>query len=161
MVKPHKKINVQLPDPVDFEWDEGNINKNWQRHKLTLKEKEHDKAITVLEEFKFGLEQHMAWEEAILFSEYDGRIPSADEESPTVDLTFEHQQLRDYLEIVLRKMRENKKDLELEKDEARFAELLAAHNFAEETGLYVKLDEKLCDQDRAEIRQRMKDSALM
>ena len=127
---------------------------------LKLKENEPDQAIKVLEEFKFGLEQHMAWEEAILFSEYDVRIPSADEESPTVDLTFEHQQLRDYLEIVLRKMREKDQGLELEKDEARFAELLAAHNFAEETGLYRKLDEVLTDSTRAEIQQRMKDAAL-
>lgn len=102
----------------------------------------------------------MAWEEAILFSEYDVRIPSVEGESPTIDLTFEHQQLRDYLEIVLRKMRERDLGLELEKDEARFAEQLAAHNFAEETGLYVKLDEVLPDSTRAEIYQRMKDSAL-
>lgn len=128
---------------------------------LKLKVKEPEEAIKVLEQFKFGLEQHMAWEEAILFSEYDVRIPSADEESPTVDLTFEHQQLRDYLEIVLRKMREKDQGLELEKDEARFAELLAAHNFAEEAGLYVRLDEKLSDQDRTDIRQRMKDAALI
>ena len=33
---------------------------------LKLKEKEPDQAIKVLEEFKSGLEQHMAWEEAIL-----------------------------------------------------------------------------------------------
>lgn len=127
---------------------------------LKLKEKEREKAMEVLEQFKSGLEQHMAWEEAILFSEYDARIPSADQESPTVDLTFEHQQLRDGLEIVMRKMREKDLGLELEKDEARFAELLAAHNFAEETGLYVKLDEALTDQDRSEIQKRMKDAAL-
>ncbi len=52
-------------------------------------------------------------------------------------------------------------DLAGKKLKSRFAELLAAHNFAEETGLYVKLDEKLSDQDRTEIRQRMKDAALM
>lgn len=127
---------------------------------LKLKEKQPEEAIGVLEQFKFDLEQHMAWEEAILFSEYDVRIPSADEESPTVDLTFEHQQLRDCLEIVLRKMREKDRGLELEKEEARFAELLAAHNFAEETGLYLRLDEVLPESTRAEIYQRMKDSAL-
>ena len=127
---------------------------------LKLKENEPEQAIKVLEDFKFGLEQHMAWEEAILFSEYDVRIPSPNEESPTVDLTFEHQQLRDYLEIVLRKMREKDRGLELEKDEARFAELLAAHNFAEETGLYRKLDEVLSDSTRAEIYRRMKDASL-
>ena len=91
---------------------------------------------------------------------YDVRFPSAEDESPTVDLTFEHQQLRDCLENVLRKMREKKRDIDLEKDEARFAELLAAHNFAEETGLYGKLDEALTDSTRAEIYRRMKDSAL-
>jgi hemerythrin-like domain-containing protein len=100
----------------------------------------------------------MAWEEAILFSEYDVRLPSSDEESPTVDLRFEHEQLREYLGIVLRKLKANDRDTE--KDEARLAELLGAHNWAEETGLYLKLDEILTDQDREEIRQRMKDSAL-
>lgn len=127
---------------------------------LKLKENQPVEAIKVLEEFKFGLEQHMAWEEAILFSEYDVRIRNVEGESPTIDLTFEHQQLRDYLEIVLRKMKGKDLGLELEKDESRFAELLAAHNFAEETGLYVKLDEVLPDSNRAEIYQRMKDSAL-
>ncbi len=127
---------------------------------LKLKENEPDRAIKVLEEFKFGLEQHMAWEEAILFSEYDARIASAEDESPTVDLTFEHQQLRDYLESIQRKLKEKDQGLELEKDEARFAELLAAHNFAEETGLYVKLDEALTDEDRSEIHKRMRDAAL-
>jgi hemerythrin superfamily protein len=57
-------------------------------------------------------------------------------------------------------LREKDIGLELEKDEARFAELLAAHNFAEETGLYVKLDEALTEQDRSEIHKRMKDAAL-
>lgn len=128
---------------------------------LELKEKEPEEAIKALEEFKAGLEQHMAWEEAILFSEYDVRVPAADEESPTVDLTFEHQQLRDYLEIVLRKMKEKERGPELEKDEARFAALLAAHNFAEETGLYAKLDETLSDRDRFEIRKRMSDAAFI
>lgn len=125
---------------------------------LKLKEKDLRQAVDVLEQFKTGLEQHMAWEEAILFSEYDARIPSADEESPTVDLRFEHEQLREYLEIVLRRLKANDRDTE--KDEARLAELLGAHNWAEETGLYLKLDEILTDHDREEIRQRMKDSAL-
>ena len=118
-----------------------------------------EKALSLLEQFKSGLEQHMAWEEAILFPEFDERIPSPDEESPTVDLRFEHEQLREYLEIVLRKMKENNRDTG--KDEARLGELLAAHNWAEETGVYVRLDKALNDSTRAEIYQRMKDAALI
>lgn len=149
---------MSTPTIYGFYSDDHNRLDGLFQHYLTLKEKEHDKAITVLEEFKFGLEQHMAWEEAILFSEYDVRLPSADEESPTVDLRFEHEQLREYLGIVLRKLKANDRDTD--KDEARLAELLGAHNWAEETGLYLKLDEVLTDHDREEIRQRMKDSAL-
>lgn len=151
---------MNAPTIFKFYSDDHNRLDGLLEQYLKLKEKEPEKAIKVLKEFKSGLEQHMAWEEAILFSEYDARIPSAEDESPTVDLTFEHQQLRDYLEIVLRKLKEKDQGLELEKDEARFAELLAAHNFAEETGLYVKLDEALTDQDRSEIHKRMRDAAL-
>lgn len=151
---------MSVPTVFKFYSDDHNRLDGLFEQYLKLKEKQPEEAIGVLEQFKFGLEQHMAWEEAILFSEYDVRIPSVEGESPTIDLTFEHQQLRDYLEIVLRKMREGDLGLELEKDEARFAEQLAAHNFAEETGLYVKLDQVLPDSTRAEIYQRMKDSAL-
>jgi hemerythrin-like domain-containing protein len=153
-------MKIDTPTIAQFYSDDHNRLDGLFEQYLKLKEKDPPASIKVLERFKVGLEQHMAWEEAILFSEYDARIPSADEESPTVDLTFEHQQLRDCLEIVVRKMREKDLGLELEKDEARFVELLAAHNFAEETGLYVKLDEVLTNQDRSEIQKRMQDAAL-
>ena len=29
-----------LPKPLEFEWDEGNINKNWIKHSVTNKEAE-------------------------------------------------------------------------------------------------------------------------
>lgn len=147
--------------PTISQWYADDHNRLDALFERFLKEKETDlnKAIETLEEFKSGLEQHMAWEEAILFSEYDARIPSPEGESPTVDLIFEHEQIRDYLETVLRKLREN--DQNTEKDEARMAETLAAHNWAEETGLYLKLDEALTDQDRSEIQKRMKDSSYL
>lgn len=123
-----------------------------------VKENEPERATQILEEFKAGLEQHMAWEEAILFSEYDARVPSAEDESPTLDLNSDHQQIRECLEVVLRKMRA--KDTNTDQDESRMLQILTAHNRSEEVGVYQKLDEILTDQDRANIRQRMEDSAF-
>jgi hemerythrin superfamily protein len=125
---------------------------------LNLKDKDPEQAKKVLEQFKSGLEQHMAWEEAILFSEFDSKSATEGEESPTVDLRFEHEELRGYLEVLQKKLREN--NFDTGHDEARLGELLAAHNFAEETGIYVKLDELLSDKERADIFQQMKDAAL-
>lgn len=31
---------ILLPDPVEFEWDSGNQNKNWAKHGVTVKEAE-------------------------------------------------------------------------------------------------------------------------
>jgi hemerythrin-like domain-containing protein len=125
---------------------------------LNLKEKNPEQAKQILEQFKSGLEQHMAWEEAILFSEFDAKSAFGDEESPTVDLRFEHEELRGYLEALQKKLREN--NFDTGHDEARLAELLAGHNFVEESGIYLKLDELLSDKERADIFQQMKDAAL-
>mgnify|MGYP003394216993 CR=1 FL=1 len=29
-----------LPEPLEFEWDKGNSNKSWQKHKISLQEAE-------------------------------------------------------------------------------------------------------------------------
>jgi hypothetical protein len=114
-------------------------------------------ALKILQEFKSGLEQHMAWEEACLFSEYEARPGVEPENGPTEDLRFVHEQLRDELEAILRTWRDNGSCPD--KDEARFAEILAAHNWAEESDFYRKLDDLLSDEDRTALFERMKRSA--
>ena len=118
-----------------------------------LRTTEPDKAKNAFVEFKAGLEQHMAWEEAILFSEFDVRTPSEVGESETTDLLNQHEQIREHLEAVLRKIRENDPDVVKETD--RLATLLRDHNVEEENGLYPRLDKLLTDEERADIHRQM------
>lgn len=43
------------------------------------KENDPGGALGFLEQFKAGLERHMAWEEAVLFPEYDAKAPTPKE----------------------------------------------------------------------------------
>lgn len=119
------------------------------------KESDPGGALKVLEAFRSGLEQHMAWEEAILFGAYDERVPSAEEESPTRQLNMEHQQIRRALEVLLTCVRNGEEDTA--EPEARFTRLLASHNRDEEAGFYVELDRRLTDAERADIQRQMKE----
>lgn len=40
MVKDHQAANIELLDPVEFDWDEWNITKNLQKHRVSQNEME-------------------------------------------------------------------------------------------------------------------------
>lgn len=55
-----------LPEPLSFEWDKGNIDKNLKRHKVTNQEAEEvfrNKPVYVLEDIKHSLKEkrYMLW----------------------------------------------------------------------------------------------------
>ena len=112
-------------------------------------------ALRVLETFTSGLEQHMAWEEAILFGAYDEHFPSAEGESPTQELNVAHQQIRRALEDLLVRVRNGEADTT--EFESRFTRLLASHNRDEEAGIYLEMDRRLTDAERDDIRRQMKE----
>jgi hypothetical protein len=107
-----------------------------------FKENEQEHAIQVLEEFKAGLEHHMAWED----------------DNSAVDLNSDQQQLRDCHEVALRIIQA--KDTITTHDELHLLHLLVVHNRDEEASVYRELNEVLTNHDRSAIRQRMNDSAL-
>jgi uncharacterized DUF497 family protein len=44
-----------IPEPVEFEWDRGNRDKNWVRHRITNKESEEvflNKPLLIYEDIK-------------------------------------------------------------------------------------------------------------
>lgn len=118
------------------------------------KHKDPKRAKEVFQEFSKGLEQHMAWEESILFPEYDDRLPN--ELNVTEELRDDHSQLLDQLRAIERKLERG--DLETGREEARLSRILDAHNRSEEQGLYPKLEGLLSDAERREIRQKMRDA---
>ena len=90
-----------------------------------LKGKNLPAAKVLLEEFRAGLQQHMAWEEAILFCEYDDRTRHP-EESPTAELRSDHHEILAHLEAIEDKIARS--DANTEAEERRFLKTLSAHN---------------------------------
>lgn len=57
---------IILPDPLEFEWDKGNIDKNFKKHKVTNKEAEQifiNRPVFVLKDDKHSNSEkrHMIW----------------------------------------------------------------------------------------------------
>lgn len=57
---------VILPDPLEFEWDKGNIDKNLKKHKVTNKEAEQifiNRPVFILKDEKHSNSEkrHMIW----------------------------------------------------------------------------------------------------
>lgn len=45
---------ISLKEPIEFEWDEGNQNKNWKKHKVSISEAEEvffDKGRKIAKDF--------------------------------------------------------------------------------------------------------------
>ena len=121
-----------------------------------FKGKDPERAKEAFQAFRDGLEQHMAWEEAILFPEYEDRVKNPDD-SVTEELRTEHAQILDQLGIIEEKLKQG--DFQTAKDEARLLKYLGAHNRSEESGLYVKMDVLLTEEERDDIYTRMKQAA--
>jgi len=121
-----------------------------------LKTTEPAKATEALRQFRAGLEQHMAWEESFLFSEFDARVQPP-EESPTAELLADHAEILNLLDQIDEK--QGQPSPGSDREEVRLIQALAAHNRNEETGLYRKLDEQLTAHERTELFARMKEAS--
>jgi regulator of cell morphogenesis and NO signaling len=121
-----------------------------------LKQSEPPSAVKILQQFRSGLEQHMAWEESILFSEYDARFGDTDT-TTTEELLSDHGEILNILDVIEEKIAAN--DWAIEREEARLMRTLKAHNENEEAGLYKKLDQAVLEPERAEIFAKMDQGA--
>jgi len=46
---------VKLPAPLSFDWDEGNVDKNWEKHRIHFKEAEEvffNRPLKIYSDFK-------------------------------------------------------------------------------------------------------------
>jgi hemerythrin superfamily protein len=118
-----------------------------------LRRQEPAQAKEILRRFRSGLEQHMAWEEAILFSEYDARAPEA---GLTAELLGEHAEIMNLIDRIEEKGR--RQDPDTDREEARLLTLLSAHNEREERGIYLTMDALVDPRERSEIFAKMKDA---
>ena len=115
-----------------------------------------DGAREQFESFKRGLEQHIAWEEDILFPLFESKTGMGNSGS-TQMMRFEHKQLKTLLKSLQEKMQQEKPGDD--DQEAALIELLAQHNHKEENILYPMIDGSVADGERQEVFKKIKASS--
>ncbi len=121
----------------------------------TLKSADRPNALRHYQELKAGLEQHIVWEEEILFPSFEAKfgLPGG----PTEVMRWEHREIRKYLDAIAEKLARNDYDTEVE--EMGLQAVLCPHNHKEENILYPMLDQVTGVEERADIFARMSASA--
>ncbi len=99
-------------------------------------------------EFKSGLEQHIAWEEDILFPIFEAKTGLA-HGGPTEVMRFEHRQIKSLLAAIHDKLAGQ--DASLGPDVTALKEVLSQHNQKEEYILYPATDELLSMAERDDV----------
>lgn len=119
-----------------------------------LKNEDISKATRFFEDFKQGLEQHIIWEEEILFPVFETKTGMR-QQGPTIVMKNEHEQIKGYLKSIYQKIKEGNTDTD-ELEEAMF-KLLKNHNGKEENVLYPSIDDMLDQSELEDIMNQMKE----
>jgi iron-sulfur cluster repair protein YtfE (RIC family) len=121
-----------------------------------LKQDDIDGAKTLFLDFKAGLEQHIVWEEDILFPIFEEGTGMHDT-GPTAVMRMEHRQIRSFLEEIGEKALDGEFE-EIDEAEIGLLEVLGAHNQKEENILYPAIDSLTSEQEKEQAITRMTDS---
>lgn len=116
-----------------------------------LKATDRGQAARSFQEFKAGLEQHIIWEEEILFPSFERTTGHTG--GPTEVMRWEHREIRSILDAMATKLASA--DFATEAEEAGLLAVLEPHNFKEESVLYPMIDQVTGAQERSEIFTRM------
>jgi len=117
----------------------------------TLKSSDRESAVRAFQEFKTGLEQHIVWEEEILFPAFEHKTGMTD--GPTQVMRWEHQQIRAFLEAIAGKLAAGANTIA--DDEAGLLAVLESHNHKEENILYPMIDQVTDGAERAKMFAEM------
>ncbi|HKU51212.1 MAG TPA: hemerythrin domain-containing protein [Nitrospira sp.] len=114
----------------------------------TSKRSDFIKAKEVFKEFKVGLQRHIVWEEELLFPMWEEKTGMI-EDGPTPVMRFEHEQIKQLLEAIHRKVEEQ--NLDTDQSEQALFNLLSSHNRKEERALYPAIDNVISAEERGKI----------
>lgn len=118
----------------------------------TSKRSDFAKAKEVFKEFKVGLQRHIVWEEELLFPMWEEKTGMI-EDGPTPVMRFEHEQIKQLLEAIHRKVEEQ--NLDTDQNEQALFNLLSSHNRKEERALYPAIDNVTGTEEREKIFSNM------
>jgi len=119
----------------------------------TSKRLDFVKAKEAFKEFKIGLQRHIVWEEELLFPMWEEKTGMI-EDGPTPVMRFKHEQIKQLLEAIHRKVEEQ--NLDTDQDEQTLSILLSSHNRKEERALYPAIDNVISPDERARVFSDMK-----
>jgi regulator of cell morphogenesis and NO signaling len=120
-----------------------------------LKQDDIDGAKTLFLDFKAGLEQHIVWEEDILFPIFEEGTGMRDT-GPTAVMRMEHRQIRSFLEEIGEKVLMGELQ-EIDEAKTGLLEVLGSHNQKEENILYPAIDSLTSEQEKEQAITRMTD----
>lgn len=106
-------------------------------------------------QFKKGLENHIGWEEEILFPLFENQI-GMNGAGPTAVMRIEHKEIKKCLNEILKKIAKN--NYETNKVENKLIEILSDHNNKEEMILYPWIDNSISKAVRIKSLTQMKKS---
>lgn len=109
-------------------------------------------ARAMFDEFRSGLQRHIAWEEGILFPVFESHTGMR-HTGPTAVMRAEHRQIEQYLAAIGQRLHQD--DVATDDDDARLLSLLESHNFKEEHILYPAIDSQVTAGERDDVFDRM------
>ncbi|MDC8449027.1 MAG: hemerythrin domain-containing protein [Nitrospira sp.] len=118
----------------------------------TSKRSDFIKAKEAFKEFKVGLQRHIVWEEELLFPMWEEKTGMI-EDGPTPVMRFEHEQIKQLLEAIHRKVEEQ--NLDTDQSEQALFNLLSSHNRKEERALYPAIDNVTSAEEREKLFSNM------
>ena len=117
-----------------------------------LKWSDFAKAKEAFEEFVFGLQRHIVWEEDLLFPLWEEKTGMSDG-GPTFVMRAEHRRIGQQLEAIHDKVA--KRNVESDHEEQALVELLGSHNIKEERVLYPSIDQVTIQEERDRLYRNM------
>ncbi len=118
----------------------------------TSKRSDIAKAKEAFKDFKIGLQRHIVWEEELLFPMWEEKTGMV-EDGPTPVMRFEHEQIKQLLDAIHRKVESG--NLNSDQEEQALLNLLSSHNRKEERALYPAIDNVTNADERATIFSTM------
>ncbi|MBI4024516.1 MAG: hemerythrin domain-containing protein [Verrucomicrobia bacterium] len=143
-------MNVQ-PIAQWYGHDHDRLDELFQQFRAS-KETDFPRAGESFRQFRKGLEQHIAWEEGILFPLFEEKT-GLHGCGPTEVMRQEHREIKRLLEQIGGKIERN--DAATDADGAALLQTLGAHNEKEENILYPAIDELLGDAEHQDVYGRM------
>lgn len=117
-----------------------------------IRERTPGNGADFFELFKAGLEQHIQWEEQILFPVFEQKTGMVGQ-GPTVVMRLEHQEIKKLLSEIDSGIRSQKE--ETKRYAQALFDILKEHNTKEEEILYPMIDEATSEMERQEILEKV------